>query len=88
MTRALYHARELAMNRMEEEADALGADGIVGVRLDREPRAANPIRSRVDRSTASGRSGREARRLPERSSTTSGRSGRAGRGSPPRSGAR
>src|ERR1700712_5636407 len=33
MTRALYHARELAMNRMEEEADALGADGIVGVRL-------------------------------------------------------
>src|ERR1700712_731100 len=34
MTRALYHARELAMNRMEEEADELGADGIVGVRLD------------------------------------------------------
>ncbi len=33
MTRALYHARELAMNRMEEEAEALGADGIVGVRL-------------------------------------------------------
>jgi uncharacterized protein YbjQ (UPF0145 family) len=33
MTRALYHARELAMGRMEEEADALGADGIVGVRL-------------------------------------------------------
>jgi uncharacterized protein YbjQ (UPF0145 family) len=33
MTRALYHARELAMNRMEEEADALGADGIIGVRL-------------------------------------------------------
>jgi len=33
MTRALYHARQLAMNRMEEEADALGADGIVGVRL-------------------------------------------------------
>jgi uncharacterized protein YbjQ (UPF0145 family) len=33
MTRALYHARELAMTRMEEEADALGADGIVGVRL-------------------------------------------------------
>ena len=32
-TRALYHARELAMTRMEEEADALGADGIVGVRL-------------------------------------------------------
>ena len=33
MTHALYHARELAMNRMEEEADELGADGIVGVRL-------------------------------------------------------
>ncbi|HEY8072795.1 MAG TPA: heavy metal-binding domain-containing protein [Labilithrix sp.] len=33
MTRALYHARELAMNRMEEEAEALGADGVVGVRL-------------------------------------------------------
>lgn len=32
-TKALYHARELAMNRMEEEASALGADGIVGVRL-------------------------------------------------------
>ncbi len=32
-TRALYHARELAMQRMEEEADALGADGIVGLRL-------------------------------------------------------
>jgi uncharacterized protein YbjQ (UPF0145 family) len=32
-TKALYHARELAMRRMEEEADALGADGIVGVRL-------------------------------------------------------
>jgi uncharacterized protein YbjQ (UPF0145 family) len=33
MTRALYHARELAMNRMEEEAAELGADGIVGVRV-------------------------------------------------------
>ncbi|HEY3821098.1 MAG TPA: heavy metal-binding domain-containing protein [Polyangiaceae bacterium] len=33
MTRALYHARELAMNRMEQEAAELGADGIVGVRL-------------------------------------------------------
>ena len=30
----MYHARELAMTRMEEEADALGADGIVGVRLE------------------------------------------------------
>ncbi len=34
LTQAMYHARELAMTRMEEEADALGADGIVGVRLE------------------------------------------------------
>jgi uncharacterized protein YbjQ (UPF0145 family) len=34
LTQAMYHARELAMSRMEEEATALGADGIVGVRLD------------------------------------------------------
>src|SRR6185436_7013102 len=33
MTRALYHARELAMSRMEQEAEELGGDGIVGVRL-------------------------------------------------------
>src|SRR5262245_34054384 len=33
LTRAMYEARELAMTRMEEEADLLGADGIVGVRL-------------------------------------------------------
>ncbi len=36
LTAAMYHARELAMARMEAEADALGADGIVGVRLDIE----------------------------------------------------
>jgi uncharacterized protein YbjQ (UPF0145 family) len=34
LSQAMYHARELAMTRMEEEADQLGADGIVGVRLD------------------------------------------------------
>jgi uncharacterized protein YbjQ (UPF0145 family) len=34
LTQAMYSARELAMARMEEEADVLGADGIVGVRLD------------------------------------------------------
>jgi uncharacterized protein YbjQ (UPF0145 family) len=34
LTQAMYHARELAVSRMEEEADALGADGIVGVRLE------------------------------------------------------
>jgi uncharacterized protein YbjQ (UPF0145 family) len=33
LSQAMYHARELAMTRMEAEADALGADGIVGVRL-------------------------------------------------------
>ncbi len=33
LTQALYQAREHAMVRMEEEADALGADGIVAVRL-------------------------------------------------------
>lgn len=34
LTRAMYHARELAMARMEAEAEELHADGIVGVRLD------------------------------------------------------
>ena len=34
LTQAMYHARELAMTRMEEEADSIGADGIVGVRLE------------------------------------------------------
>ncbi len=33
LTQALYLSRELAMARMEEEADSLGADGIVGVKL-------------------------------------------------------
>ena len=33
-TQAMYSARELAMQRMETEAEVLGADGIVGVRLD------------------------------------------------------
>lgn len=34
LSQAMYHARELAISRMEAEADILGADGIVGVRLD------------------------------------------------------
>jgi uncharacterized protein YbjQ (UPF0145 family) len=34
LTQSMYHARELAMTRMEEEADHLGADGVVGVRLE------------------------------------------------------
>ena len=33
-TQALYDARELAMTRMQDEANRLGATGIVGVRLD------------------------------------------------------
>ena len=57
MTRALYHARALAMNRMEEEAEALGADGIVGVRLEVNL-STNPIRMQRGARTASGKSGR------------------------------
>ncbi len=38
LSQAMYHARELAMTRMEAEASALGADGIVGVRLTVEAR--------------------------------------------------
>jgi uncharacterized protein YbjQ (UPF0145 family) len=34
LSQAMYHARDLAMTRMEEEADQLDADGVVGVRLD------------------------------------------------------
>ncbi|MCY0898391.1 MAG: heavy metal-binding domain-containing protein [Firmicutes bacterium] len=34
LSQAMYNARELAMSRMEEEADALKADGIIGVRLE------------------------------------------------------
>lgn len=33
LSNAMFQARELAMTRMEEEADLLGADGVVGVRL-------------------------------------------------------
>ena len=33
LTQAMYNARELAMARMQGEADLLGADGIVGVNL-------------------------------------------------------
>ncbi|MGC8481557.1 MAG: heavy metal-binding domain-containing protein [Acidimicrobiales bacterium] len=39
LTEAMYHARELAMTRMEAEAEILGADGIVAVRLDVEFKA-------------------------------------------------
>jgi uncharacterized protein YbjQ (UPF0145 family) len=33
LSKAMYHARELAMARMRAEATAMGADGIVGVEL-------------------------------------------------------
>src|SRR6266446_10668346 len=36
LSQAMYHARELAMTRMQAEAEVLGADGIVGVRLEVE----------------------------------------------------
>jgi uncharacterized protein YbjQ (UPF0145 family) len=36
ITTALYDSRELAMERMQEESHALGADGIVGVRIHEE----------------------------------------------------
>lgn len=36
LSEAMYHARELAMSRMAAEAEVLGADGVVGVRLEIE----------------------------------------------------
>src|ERR1700686_1589365 len=33
LSKAMYHARELALSRMRAEASAMGADGIVGVEL-------------------------------------------------------
>src|SRR5260221_10082199 len=33
LSQAMYHARELAMSRMREEAAGIGADGIVSVKL-------------------------------------------------------
>ena len=36
-TQALYDARELAMSRMQAEAEALHAEGIVGVQLRAQP---------------------------------------------------
>src|SRR5579864_7311404 len=33
LTQAMYSARELAMSRMQAEAERLGADGVVGVTL-------------------------------------------------------
>jgi uncharacterized protein YbjQ (UPF0145 family) len=36
LSQAMYQAREFAISRMEAEANVLGADGVVGVRLDVE----------------------------------------------------
>lgn len=41
LTSAMYYARENAMSRMQAEADALGADGVVGVRLEWRPHGAS-----------------------------------------------
>ncbi len=49
LTQAMYHARELAMTRMEEEANALGADGIVGVRLEVDAPRVGRVAGRVCR---------------------------------------
>jgi uncharacterized protein YbjQ (UPF0145 family) len=37
LTQAMYDARELAMTRMQREAESLGAHGIVGVELAEHP---------------------------------------------------
>lgn len=42
LTGAMYYARENAMMRMQAEADALQADGIVGVRLEWRQHGASP----------------------------------------------
>ena len=44
LSQAMYHARELAMSRMEAEADQLKSDGIVGVRLEVKHRMGRPRR--------------------------------------------
>ena len=75
LTQAMYHARELAMTRMEEEADQLGADGIVAVRLEvsrarvgQRPRRVRRHRHR--RAPPRGRAAPRAQR-PARSRATS-----------------
>ena len=48
-TQALYDARELAMTRMQDEANRLGATGIVEVKLDREVAHVGQPHDRVPR---------------------------------------
>ena len=49
LTQAMYTARELAMSRMQAEAEQLGADGIVGVNLRLQQLRLGPGRPRVHR---------------------------------------
>ncbi len=67
LSQAMYHARELAMSRMEAEADELRADGIVGVRLDVEMKEfGSDIAEFIAVGTAvQGRGGRGRRRRRE-----------------------
>ncbi len=62
LTEAMYNARELAMTRMEEEADQLGADGVVGRPPRRQLLRVGPRRGRVHRRGDGGEGrGRHAR---------------------------
>jgi uncharacterized protein YbjQ (UPF0145 family) len=62
-TQALYDARELAMERMQFEAEALGAEGIVGVTGRRDEPHVGAERPRVQRRRHGGR--RHPRRPPD-----------------------
>ena len=76
LTQAMYHARELAMTRMEEEADQLGADGIVAVRLEVSRRAwGNDLAEFVAIGTAVRHRGGELHRAPNGRPFTSDLSG-------------
>ena len=63
LSQAMYHARELAMSRMEAEAHALSADGVVGVRLEVETEGVRLRHRRVHRGRhrGEGRGGRGRR---------------------------
>src|SRR6476469_1559940 len=76
LTQAMYHARELAVSRMEEEADQLGADGIVAVRLDVSRREwGNDLAEFVAIGTAVRHSGGKLHRAPNGRPFTSDLSG-------------
>ena len=88
LTQAMYHARELAMTRMEEEADQLGADGIVGVRLEigrHEWGRTSPSSSRSGRPCGTARDDCTALPTAGRSRATS-RGRTSGHSSPPATG--